>query len=48
MYKIKDINEVDFRFYVVVRVGKVLVIIVVIFLLEIVMIVFLYIINVLL
>ena len=48
MYKIKSVNEIDFRFCVIVRVEKVLVIIVVIFMLEMIMIIFLYIIDVLL
>ena len=48
VYKMRGVNEVDLRFYIVVRVEKAFVIIVVIFLLEIIMITLFYIINVLL
>ena len=48
MFKIKNVNEVDIRFYVVIRVEEVFIIIVIIFLFEMIMIILLCIINVLL
>ena len=48
IYKTKDVNEINIRFYVIIRVGEALVTIVVIFLFEIIIIIFLCIIDILL